>query len=158
MVQWTDLTTILATFFSQQLRDRLYLDCKVNRFDTIIMVAVFAIDVFLDAALAAIVGIVMVVFEYAWECSTRISIEREKGDNDNVVSYRIKGNIFFASANKLVYGISSESIAEDPREIIILMKDGEIGLACLRSRNGMKVYNQVERTLLSHLLHHGQNL
>ncbi len=73
MVQWTDLTTILATFFSQQLRDRLYLDCKVNRFDTIIMVAVFAINVFFDAALAAIVGIVMAVFEYAWVMEYRLN-------------------------------------------------------------------------------------
>jgi len=86
------------------------------------MVVVFTLTIFFDAALAAIVGVLIAVFEYAWDCSTRISIEREKGDNDNVISYRVKGYIFFATANKLVFGISEESIAEDPQEVIILME------------------------------------
>lgn len=126
MVHWTDFITILSTFFSQQIRDRLYLDSKVNRIDTVIMVVVFALTVFFDAALAAIVGILIAVFEYTWDCSTRLSIEREKGDNDGVITYRVKGYIFFATANKLLFGISEESIAEDPREVIVLMESCEI--------------------------------
>lgn len=118
--------TILAALFPLQLRDRMYLDSKVNRFDTIIMLVVFVMTFFFDAAFAAVVGIVLAVFEYAWECSTRIEIEKEQGIHEESVSYRVKGNIFFATANKLIYGMSSESIAEDPREIIILMENADV--------------------------------
>eukprot|EP00590_Aulacoseira_subarctica_P002270 CAMPEP_0172419552 /NCGR_PEP_ID=MMETSP1064-20121228/5971_1 /TAXON_ID=202472 /ORGANISM="Aulacoseira subarctica , Strain CCAP 1002/5" /LENGTH=642 /DNA_ID=CAMNT_0013159087 /DNA_START=143 /DNA_END=2071 /DNA_ORIENTATION=- len=137
LVNWKDFMTILAALFPLQLRDRMYLDSKVNRFDTIIMLVVFTMTFFFDAAFAAVVGIVLAVFEYAWECSTRIEIEKEQGIHEESVSYRVKGNVFFATANKLIYGVSSESIAEDPREVIILMENAEVldwtGMLALKS-------------------------
>jgi len=128
MIRWRAFLTILASFFPQRARDILYLDSKVNRMDTIIMLLMLAMTFFLDVAIGAIVGIALSAFSFVWEYSHRLQLDRDYGDGETpeMVTYKLRGTLFFATANKLVNKLSSSEIEKDPEEVVILMSDAEV--------------------------------
>lgn len=143
LVQWKTCLTILSAIFPQKMRDILFLDCKVSRVDALIMLAVMAVGVFFDLAIALFVGTTISVYAFSWDCSNRIEVERSLPEGEDSVIYRIKGPLFTSTSHTLLNLFTKETISKDPNDVILYLQDAEIhdwsGQIALK-----KLYNRIE--------------
>jgi len=128
LVQFKSFVHILAGFFPQKIRDVLYLDCKVNRSNTVILLAVMGFAFFYDLAIAVIVGVTISTYTHSWDTSTQLIIDRVIAEDEKSVTYIVKGPIFFGSTRHLLESFTkeTETIINDPDDVILMLENAEV--------------------------------
>jgi SulP family sulfate permease len=142
LVDWESLLQALATLLPLTIRDRLNLDCKTPRADSLIMLAVMALTLCLDLSIGLLSGVLIAAFVYVWDSSTRVIVEREvNAEESTSVTYNVTGPLFFATAGGFCDIFPLEEIQFDPDEVVILLEGAEIydysGMVALK-----KVYDR----------------
>jgi len=142
LVDWESLLQALATLLPLTIRDRLNLDCKTPRADSLIMLAVMALTLCLDLSIGLLSGVLIAAFVYVNDTSRRVIVERVRLNEDcKRVVYDITGPLFFATAGGFCDIFPLEDIEADPDEVVILLKCAEIydysGMVALK-----KVYDR----------------
>jgi len=101
MFDWTVLFSSLAAILPLTVRDKIRLDCKISRTDTLIMIAVIGFTICWDSTVAVLAGVLIAVIMYAWDSSNRVVVEREvTADDVSSVTYNVSGPLFFCNSPK----------------------------------------------------------
>lgn len=150
IMTWTafkliDLESILqalAALLPLSIRDKLNLDCKTPRADSLVMVAVMAFTICIDLSIGLLAGVFIAAFVYVWDSSTRVIVEREvSAEESTSVTYNVTGPLFFATSGGFSDIFPLEEIQFDPDEIVILLENAEVydysGMVALK-----KVYDR----------------
>lgn len=147
-IEWESGIIVLGSVLPQCVRDRFVLHSKVKRSDVVIMLAVVAVTLILDLAVAVACGIVLACLVMAWDAGTRVHMDRTLSDDGQSVVYEISGPIFFGSVKPLLEMFPSPR--DDPAEAIVMLEDAEIydwsGMAFIKrlhdrfERNGTEVH------------------
>jgi SulP family sulfate permease len=87
---------VIATFEWSSFR----LIGKIPASDMFVIVAVSALTVFFDLAMAVGVGVVLSALFYSWGCTERLAVEVEETGSINTKTYRLHGELFFGSASR----------------------------------------------------------
>jgi len=140
-------------------RERWGIHTKVKRSDVIVMLAVVAITLALDLAIAVGCGVVLSCLIFAWDAGSRNKVERALSEDGTVVTYTITGAIFFGSIKPLMEMFPSAK--GDPSEAVVILEQAEIfdwsGMVFIRTlhdrfeRNGTVVHFK-QLTVASHKL------
>jgi len=75
---------------------------KIPRADAFVLIAVSAITVYMDLAIAVIAGVIISALVFAWKNATMIRARKRMKD-DNTKVYEIWGPLFFGSKEYKVY-------------------------------------------------------
>lgn len=127
MFDWSALFSTMAAILPLRVRDKIRLDCKISRTDTLIMMTVIGFTICWDSTVAVLSGVVIAVIVYAWDSSNRVVVEREvTADDISSVTYNVSGPLFFATAQSFVDIFSINDIQHDPDEVVILLENAEI--------------------------------
>jgi len=127
MFDWAALFSSIAAVLPLTIRDRIHLDCKISRADTLIMLTVMALTVCWDSTVAILIGVLIAVVVYAWDSSNRVVVEREVTEDDiTSVTYNVSGPLFFATAQSFIDIFPMDDIQYDPDEVVILLEGAEI--------------------------------
>ncbi len=95
---------------------------KIPRSDAFVLIAVSAITVFFDLAIAVFIGVIISALAFSWENAKRIRARKSVDDN-GVKTYEIFGPLFFGSTT----GFTEKfDVANDPEEVVIDFKDSRI--------------------------------
>jgi len=95
---------------------------KIPRSDAFVLIAVSAITVFFDLAIAVFIGVIISALAFSWENAKRIRA-RKSTDENGVKTYEIFGPLFFGSTT----GFTEKfDVANDPEEVVIDFKDSRI--------------------------------
>jgi SulP family sulfate permease len=96
---------------------------KIPRTDAIVLIAVSAITVWQDLAIAVIAGVIMSALSFAWKSATMIRA-RKRVKEDGTKVYEIWGPLFFGSTT----GFNSKfDIGTDPKHIEIDFIESKVG-------------------------------
>tara|TARA_B100000768_G_scaffold4519_1_gene5674 strand:+ start:1635 stop:3278 length:1644 start_codon:yes stop_codon:yes gene_type:complete len=96
---------------------------KIPRTDAIVLIAVSAITVWQDLAIAVIAGVIMSALSFAWKSATMIRA-RKRIKEDGTKVYEIWGPLFFGSTT----GFNSKfNISNDPEHIEIDFIESKVG-------------------------------
>ena len=123
---------------------------KIPRTDAIVLIAVSAITVWQDLAIAVIAGVIMSALSFAWKSATMIRArKRIKKDGSKV--YEIWGPLFFGSTT----GFNSKfNVSKDPEYIEIDFIESKVGdhsgVEALRSISN-KYLEAGKKVTLTHL-------
>lgn len=142
LVDWESLLQAISTLLPLCLRDRLNLDCKTPRADSLIMLSVMAFTLCLDLSIGLLSGVLIATFVYVWDSSTRVIVEREVSSEESTnVVYNVSGPLFFATAEGFCDIFPLEEIQFDPDEVVINVEGAEVydysGMVALK-----KVYDR----------------
>jgi SulP family sulfate permease len=142
LVDWESLLQAISTLMPLCLRDRLNLDCKTPRADSLIMLTVMALTLCLDLSIGLLSGVLIAAFVYVWDSSTRVIVEREvRSEESTSVSYNVTGPLFFATAEGFCDIFPLEEIQFDPDEVVLNLEGAEVydysGMVALK-----KVYDR----------------
>jgi SulP family sulfate permease len=142
LVDWESILQAISTLLPLCLRDRLNLDCKTPRADSLIMLSVMAFTLCLDLSIGLLSGVLIATFVYVWDSSTRVIVEREvHSEETSNVTYNVTGPLFFATAEGFSDIFPLEEIQFDPDEVVINLEGAEIydysGMVALK-----KVYDR----------------
>ncbi|WP_423063342.1 SulP family inorganic anion transporter [Candidiatus Paracoxiella cheracis] len=88
---------------------------KIPKHDAFVIIAVTAVTVFTDLAVAVITGVIIAAFVFAWETAKNIYTEKKIND-DGVKEYKLHGPLFFGSVSQFKALFDVEN---DPNEVII---------------------------------------
>lgn len=96
---------------------------KIPRTDAIVLIAVSAITVWQDLAIAVIAGVIMSALSFAWKSATMIRA-RKRIKEDGTKVYEIWGPLFFGSTT----GFNSKfDVSNDPQDIEIDFIESKVG-------------------------------
>ena len=96
---------------------------KIPRTDAIVLIAVSAITVWQDLAIAVIAGVIMSALSFAWKSATMIRA-RKRIKEDGTKVYEIWGPLFFGSTT----GFNSKfDVSNDPQHIEIDFIESKVG-------------------------------
>lgn len=96
---------------------------KMPKADTIVMLVVMAITIFMhNLALAVLAGVIISALVFAWESAVRIRA-RKFIDEKGIKHYEIYGPLFFASVSNFMEKFDLE---EDPEFVIVSFKESRI--------------------------------
>ena len=96
---------------------------KMPKSDTIVMLVVMAITIFMhNLALAVLAGVIISALVFAWQSAVRIRA-RKFVDENGVKFYEIYGPLFFASVTNFMEKFDIDS---DPEQVIISFKESRI--------------------------------
>lgn len=109
---------VIATFEWSSLR----IMKKIPKSDAFIIIAVSAITVVVDLAIAVIAGVIMSALVFAWEQGKTITSVNSTNKEGHKV-YTLNGNLFFASATTFKELFNFQ---EDPEHIIIDFKNAKV--------------------------------
>lgn len=88
---------------------------KIPKHDAFVIIAVTAVTVFTDLAVAVITGVIIAAFVFAWETAKNIYTEKKIND-DGAKEYKLHGPLFFGSVSQFKALFDVEN---DPNEVII---------------------------------------
>jgi SulP family sulfate permease len=142
LVDWESILQGFAALLPLGWRDRMSLDCKVPRADSIIMVSVMAFAICLDLTIGVCTGLIMAALVFVWDSSTRVIVEREVNATEATsVTYNVQGPLFFATSTGFSDIFPIDEIQYDPEEVVILLEHAEVydysGMVALK-----KVYDR----------------
>jgi len=142
LVDWESILQAIAACLPMRIRDKINLDCKTPRADSLVMVAVMAFTICIDLSIGLLAGVFVAAFVYVWDSSTRVIVEREVSAEESAsVTYNVTGPLFFATAAGFSDIFPIEEIQFDPDEIVILLENAEVydysGMVALK-----KVYDR----------------
>ena len=123
---------------------------KIPRTDAIVLIAVSAITVWQDLAIAVIAGVIMSALSFAWKSATMIRA-RKRIKKDGTKVYEIWGPLFFGSTT----GFNSKfNVSKDPEYIEIDFIESKVGdhsgVEALRSISN-KYLEAGKKVTLTHL-------
>ena len=123
---------------------------KIPRTDAIVLIAVSAITVWQDLAIAVIAGVIMSALSFAWKSATMIRA-RKRIKEDGTKVYEIWGPLFFGSTT----GFNSKfDVSNDPQHIEIDFIESKVGdhsgVEALRSISN-KYLEAGKKVTLTHL-------
>ena len=123
---------------------------KIPRTDAIVLIAVSAITVWQDLAIAVIAGVIMSALSFAWKSATMIRA-RKRIKEDGTKVYEIWGPLFFGSST----GFNSKfDISNDPQHIEIDFIESKVsdhsGVEALRGVSN-KYLEAGKKVTLTHL-------
>ena len=96
---------------------------KIPRTDAVVLIAVSAITVWQDLAIAVIAGVIMSALSFAWKSATMIRA-RKRTKEDGTKIYEIWGPLFFGSTT----GFNSKfDVSTDPAHIEIDFIESKVG-------------------------------
>ena len=96
---------------------------KIPRTDAVVLIAVSAITVWKDLAIAVIAGVIMSALSFAWKSATMIRA-RKRTKEDGTKVYEIWGPLFFGSTT----GFNSKfDVSTDPAHIEIDFIESKVG-------------------------------
>ncbi|UYW01500.1 SulP family inorganic anion transporter [Flavobacterium agricola] len=96
---------------------------KMPKSDTIVMLVVMAITIFMhNLALAVLAGVIISALVFAWESAVRIRA-RKYVANDGIKYYEIYGPLFFASVSHF---IEKFDVDADPENVVVSFKESRI--------------------------------
>ena len=96
---------------------------KIPRTDAVVLIAVSAITVWQDLAIAVIAGVIMSALSFAWKSATMIRA-RKRTKEDGTKVYEIWGPLFFGSTT----GFNSKfDVSTDPTHIEIDFIESKVG-------------------------------
>ena len=96
---------------------------KIPRTDAFVLIAVSAITVWQDLAIAVIAGVIMSALSFAWKSATMIRA-RKRTKEDGTKVYEIWGPLFFGSTT----GFNSKfDVSNDPEDIEIDFIESKVG-------------------------------
>lgn len=142
MIDLESILQAIAALLPLSFRDKLNLDCKTPRADSLVMVSVMALTICVDLSIGVLSGVFIAAFVYVWDSSTRVIVEREVSAEESAsVTYNVAGPLFFATAGGFSDIFPLEEIQFDPDEIVILLENAEVydysGMVALK-----KVYDR----------------
>lgn len=142
LIDLESLLQAIAALLPLSVRDKLNLDCKTPRADSLVMVAVMAFTICIDLSIGLLAGVFVAAFVYVWDSSTRVIVEREVSAEESMsVTYNVTGPLFFATAAGFSDIFPLEEIQFDPDEIVLLLENAEVydysGMVALK-----KVYDR----------------
>jgi SulP family sulfate permease len=88
---------------------------KIPKSDAFIIVLVSAVTVFVDLAIAVLVGVIVSALVFAWKKGSQIEIHSETDQKGSKV-YHLRGQVFFGSVRNFAELFEP---AEDPDDVII---------------------------------------
>ncbi len=107
---------------------------KIPRSDAFVLIAVSAITVFFDLAIAVFIGVIISALAFSWENAKRIRA-RKNVDENGVKTYEIFGPLFFGSTT----GFAEKfDVQNDPDEVIIDFKDSRVA-----DMSGIEALNRI---------------
>ena len=123
---------------------------KIPRTDAVVLIAVSAITVWQDLAIAVIAGVIMSALSFAWKSATMIRA-RKRIKEDGTKVYEIWGPLFFGSST----GFNSKfDISNDPQHIEIDFIESKVsdhsGVEALRGVSN-KYLEAGKKVTLTHL-------
>ncbi|MGI9593219.1 MAG: SulP family inorganic anion transporter [Patiriisocius sp.] len=123
---------------------------KIPRTDAVVLIAVSAITVWQDLAIAVIAGVIMSALSFAWKSATMIRA-RKRIKEDGTKVYEIWGPLFFGSST----GFNSKfDISNDPQHIEIDFIESKVsdhsGVEALRGVSN-KYLEEGKKVTLTHL-------
>ena len=123
---------------------------KIPRTDAVVLIAVSAITVWQDLAIAVIAGVIMSALSFAWKSATMIRA-RKRIKEDGTKVYEIWGPLFFGSST----GFNSKfDISNDPQHIEIDFIESKVsdhsGVEALRGVSN-KYLESGKKVTLTHL-------
>ena len=96
---------------------------KIHRTDAVVLIAVSAITVWQDLAIAVIAGVIMSALSFAWKSATMIRA-RKRTKEDGTKVYEIWGPLFFGSTT----GFNSKfDVSTDPAHVEIDFIESKVG-------------------------------
>ena len=96
---------------------------KIPRTDAVVLIAVSAITVWQDLAIAVIAGVIMSALSFAWKSATMIRA-RKRTKEDGTKVYEIWGPLFFGSTT----GFNSKfEVSTDPSHVEIVFIESKVG-------------------------------
>lgn len=142
LIDLESLLQAIAALLPLRVRDKINLDCKTPRADSLVMVAVMAFTICIDLSIGLLAGVFISAFVYVWDSSTRVIVEREVSAEESAsVTYNVTGPLFFATAGGFSDIFPLEEIQFDPDEIVLLLENAEVydysGMVALK-----KVYDR----------------
>jgi len=102
---------VIATFEWSSLR----LLGKVPKSDIFVIVLVSAVTVFVDLAIAVIIGVIVSALVFAWKKGSRLEVATEM-DHKGSKIYKLRGHLFFGSAQTFGELFTPQ---EDPDDVVI---------------------------------------
>ncbi len=123
---------------------------KIPRTDAVVLIAVSAITVWQDLAIAVIAGVIMSALSFAWKSATMIRA-RKRIKEDGTKVYEIWGPLFFGSST----GFNSKfDISNDPQHVEIDFIESKVsdhsGVEALRGVSN-KYLESGKKVTLTHL-------
>jgi len=125
---------------------------KVPKGDVIVIIAVTALTVIFDLAIAVISGVIIAALIFAWENALRIRA-RQYVDEHGIKHYEIFGPLFFGSTTLFLSKFDPKS---DPEEVIIDFADSRVcDQSAIETINKLaETYQKLGKNLhLRHLSH-----
>ncbi len=95
---------------------------KVPGADALVVVAVTAVTVFTDLAIAVVVGVVISALVFAWKHARQIGVST-RIDRDGCKVYELEGTLFFASVSNFADLFSPR---EDPKDVIVEFRNARV--------------------------------
>jgi len=130
LVDWESLHQALATLLPLPLpiRERMNLDYKIPLADAFTMLAVMALTLCLDLSIGILSGVLISVFVFIWDSSTRIIVRGEGSAEEagKSITYTVTGSLFYATADSFCDFFPIEEIQYDPGEVLIDLEGAEI--------------------------------
>jgi SulP family sulfate permease len=97
---------------------------RMPRSETLVMVATVAVTVATsNLAYGVIVGTVTAMVLFARRVAHLVTVEKTSGSDETVATYRVTGELFFASSNDLVYQFD---YVGDPQNVVIDLSESHI--------------------------------
>ena len=109
---------VLGTFEWSSLR----IMGKIPRADAFVLIAVSAITVATDLAVAVVVGVIISALVFAWEHAKHINVKWYDDDNGSRV-YELNGPLFFGSVKNFLELFDP---AKDPQDVIIEFQNSRV--------------------------------
>jgi len=124
-IEWSSVRVLASTSLPAKWRTsiaaggKMNSEAKVNRSDALVVVIVMAVTLYMDLAVAVVVGIVVSSLIFSWNSGNTLTVERfiTKADTgEEIATYEVSGSLFFASTQPF-----SESFTErdDPKNVMV---------------------------------------
>jgi len=100
-IEWSSVNVLFSSMMPRKWRTddkiKLVKEAKVNRSDALTVILVMAVTLWLDLAVAVVVGIVFSSLVFAWNSGSTLTVERTMAVDKQSVTYEVGGSLFFAS-------------------------------------------------------------
>jgi SulP family sulfate permease len=169
--RWSSIPAMIASVTSRRLlqRDNSLMrklnGLKIDPFDSFVIIVVTALTYFFNLMVSVGAGMFLATLRFAWQAQQPLAVEViVLPETPDVKVYRIKGNVFFASKEKLASAFDFEN---DPNRIEIDFRDSKIyDFSVLHAFHGaleryhsmgkqVSVANLRDATHLHHLMYFG---
>jgi len=119
-IEWSSINVIVSTAMPRKWRtdDKFKLagEAKVNRSDALTVLLVMAVTLWMDLAVAVVVGIVFSSLVFSWNSGSTLTVERTVSADKQSVTYEVGGSLFFASIQPFM---DKFTVRDDPKSVHI---------------------------------------